>query len=296
MPETLALELESGPAAGRVVVLADGVELVIGRESDLELVLADDLVSRKHARIAVQGGEAVLQDLGSTNGTFVNGEKVKRRALVEGDRIRIGSATLRVVPAGRPRAVPPPLPRDARPPAAMAGRLDEVPLPDLLQLLAASRKTGTVALHREGDDARLHVKEGRPVGCALAGAPGIPSRKALARLLRWKDGTFELRPAEPIPPEATIDEPMEAVLIDGLRQLDELAALGDAAPPPGATVAVQVPLPVKLRALAPEELDVVEGALGGATVQALLDASPDGDVEVLKRIGALAGRGVLRVG
>jgi hypothetical protein len=292
---TLALEFEGGTMAGRVLLLVEGVEIVIGRESDLEVVLADELVSRKHARIAVSEGVATLQDLGSTNGTFVNGQKVKRRALEEGDRLRVGSAVMRVVRAGAPRAAPPPLPKDTRRPAAMTGRLEEVPLPDLLQLLAASRKTGTMVVHGERDEARLHVKDGRPVGCALGGAPGIPSRKSFSRLLRWTAGTFELRPPEDVPAEATLDEPMEAVLIDGLRQLDELAALGDRIPAPDAPVAVVVPLATRLRELAPEELDLVELALAGGTVQALLDRSPDADADVLKRLVRLVERGVLRI-
>jgi hypothetical protein len=177
----------------------------------------------------------------------------------------------------------------------MTGRLEEVPLPDLLQLLAASRKTGTMVVHGERDEARLHVKDGRPVGCALGSAPGVSPRKSFSRLLRWTAGTFELRPAEDVPPEATLDEPMEAILIDGFRQLDELAALGDRVPSPDAPVAVVVPLAARLRELAPEELDVVELALAGGTVQALLDQSPDADADVVQRLVRLAERGVLRI-
>jgi predicted component of type VI protein secretion system len=126
----LALELEGGSMAGRVLLLAEGVELVIGRESDLEIVLAsDDLVSRQHARIAVAGGEATLQDLGSTNGTFLNGQKTKRAKLAVGDRIRVGSAVMRVVPASRPRTAPPPLPKGTRASTAAAGIVALPPAP-----------------------------------------------------------------------------------------------------------------------------------------------------------------------
>lgn len=118
----LALELEGGSSPGRVILLAEGAEILIGRETDLEVVLAsDDRVSRKHARIAVTGGEATLQDLGSTNGTFLNGRKVKREKLAAGDRIRVGAAVIRVVPAPPPRPAPPPLPKAPRVPAAAAG-------------------------------------------------------------------------------------------------------------------------------------------------------------------------------
>src|SRR5450755_1457684 len=65
-------------------------ELVVGRSSDLDLVLIEDMVSRRHARFLVDGTAVTLQDLGSTNGTFVNGEKVKQSRLSPGDRILIG--------------------------------------------------------------------------------------------------------------------------------------------------------------------------------------------------------------
>jgi hypothetical protein len=293
----LTLEFLTGPYQGSAVALAEGAEIVIGRESDLDVVLPDDLVSRKHARIAVHEGEAVLQDLASTNGTFVNGQRVKRARLAPGDRVVIGAAMMRVVAPGARAPAPPPLPRERRSaaPERLTGRIEEVPLPDLLQLLASSRKTGTMVIAGAGDEARLHVSDGRPVGCVLASAPGIPSRKAVWRILRWTAGTFELRAPEALPAEATLDAPMEAVLLDGLRQLDELRALGDRAPAPGARVGLAAPPAVRLRDLAPEELDLLQLALERGTVQGVLDASPETDADVLKALTALVEKGVLRV-
>src|SRR5688500_9121776 len=72
-------------------------EIVIGRSSDLDMVLVEDMVSRKHAKISTIGGQIVIQDLGSTNGTFVNGEKIKKVRLKEGDRILIGTSIIKLV-------------------------------------------------------------------------------------------------------------------------------------------------------------------------------------------------------
>ncbi|HTO95690.1 MAG TPA: FHA domain-containing protein, partial [Myxococcales bacterium] len=78
-----AFRFISGKYQGGEYPLADAGELVIGRSSDLDLVLVEDLVSRKHAKLTLEGGGITIADLGSTNGTFVNGEKVRRRQLKE---------------------------------------------------------------------------------------------------------------------------------------------------------------------------------------------------------------------
>lgn len=75
----------------KTMVLSDGVHL-IGRAPECWLVLDDDLVSRQHARIHVTDHLTEVEDLGSRNGTFVNGTRIfGRRELQDGDRVRIGS-------------------------------------------------------------------------------------------------------------------------------------------------------------------------------------------------------------
>ncbi len=73
-------------------VFADGVEL--GRDAEqCEVILSRHYVSRRHCRIVEDGGGLVLSDCGSTNGTFVNGEKITHRALAEGDQVGLGQAS-----------------------------------------------------------------------------------------------------------------------------------------------------------------------------------------------------------
>src|SRR5262249_31789157 len=68
---------------------------VIGRSSDAAIRLADDGISRTHARIECTPGGTYIQDLGSANGTFVNGEAVaERRLLRDGDKVQLGSTTI----------------------------------------------------------------------------------------------------------------------------------------------------------------------------------------------------------
>ncbi len=70
-------------------------EVVIGRATDSGLQVFDETASRRHARVATEDGRLVVEDLGSANGVYLNGERVRARAvLVHGDEIRIGGVTL----------------------------------------------------------------------------------------------------------------------------------------------------------------------------------------------------------
>jgi len=67
---------------------------VLGRGDKVDVRLIDDGISREHAQIVKEGDQLFVEDLGSTNGTYCNGERVKRHALAEGDKILIGSTTI----------------------------------------------------------------------------------------------------------------------------------------------------------------------------------------------------------
>ena len=105
----LILEIVEGTEAGRQLPLDSVID--VGREPSLPLHLDDDTqVSRRHARIALQGGQVVVEDLGSTNGTYVNDQPISSpRSLNPGDKVRIGLTVLelrtRQQVAARPSAV-----------------------------------------------------------------------------------------------------------------------------------------------------------------------------------------------
>jgi pSer/pThr/pTyr-binding forkhead associated (FHA) protein len=84
-----ALIVETGPQAGLTYVLAEG-DTLVGRGSDCDIFLGDVTVSRHHARFGVDGDSLRVRDLGSTNGTYVNGSWVDGFALSAGDEIIIG--------------------------------------------------------------------------------------------------------------------------------------------------------------------------------------------------------------
>jgi DNA-binding NtrC family response regulator/pSer/pThr/pTyr-binding forkhead associated (FHA) protein len=87
-----ALLLLSGPSAGLRFDVKS--EAVLGRSPSCDIPLEDHKVSRRHAKILVQDGEVRISDLGSRNGTVVNGEKIDAEAiLLPGDRVQVGDTT-----------------------------------------------------------------------------------------------------------------------------------------------------------------------------------------------------------
>jgi hypothetical protein len=91
--------VKTGPEAGRRVEL--DLEVAIGRQ-DGDLVVEDPEVSRRHAVLRRSGGSVVVEDLDSTNGTFVNGERIRSPITVgPGDQVRVGRTMLEIEPDQR---------------------------------------------------------------------------------------------------------------------------------------------------------------------------------------------------
>ncbi len=123
--------MRSGPTPGATYSL-EGDQLVIGRDSSSGIAINDAEVSRKHARLNFQGGKYVIEDLGSTNGTFVNGQRLTNAVVLKsGDVVSLGEqivllyealtadagatmishkAPVRTAVASHPVSAPPPAP------------------------------------------------------------------------------------------------------------------------------------------------------------------------------------------
>jgi hypothetical protein len=85
----------------RAVGLPDAADLLharltIGRASACELVVGDDTVSRRHAELRAEDGRWLLRDLGSSNGTWVNGRRVVEAEVRPGDVVQLGAYELRL--------------------------------------------------------------------------------------------------------------------------------------------------------------------------------------------------------
>ncbi len=95
-----ALLLLTGPAAGQRHEVKG--EVVLGRSPSCEIPLEDSKVSRRHAKIVLDGGQARVTDLGSRNGTLVNGEKIEGEViLLPGDQFQVGDSTVLFEPPVR---------------------------------------------------------------------------------------------------------------------------------------------------------------------------------------------------
>ena len=82
--------MRSGPTPG-VTFPLEGDQLIIGRDASNSITINDAEISRKHSRLSYQGGKYVLEDLGSTNGTFVNGQRLAGPVVLKpGDVVSLG--------------------------------------------------------------------------------------------------------------------------------------------------------------------------------------------------------------
>jgi transcriptional regulator with GAF, ATPase, and Fis domain len=113
----------TGPRCGESLPI-DPDGMTIGRDSSSDLSIGDRLLSRKHCALTSAAGAFGIRDLGSSNGTFVNGIPVRERQLAHGDRIRAGDSVLLFLSADEPvpGAPPEPPPDDRTAPIAVDAR------------------------------------------------------------------------------------------------------------------------------------------------------------------------------
>ena len=101
-PQTVYRELEfrSGPRSGETMSLRPG-SLTLGRSPDNDIVIDDPSVSREHARLSNENGRYYIEDLGSMNGTMMNGKRVKKEFVGTGASVKIGGVEVVVGDRGR---------------------------------------------------------------------------------------------------------------------------------------------------------------------------------------------------
>ncbi|WP_272425335.1 DUF4388 domain-containing protein [Polyangium jinanense] len=303
-PSRLVLRFISGKYQGGEIPLQDAQELVVGRASDAGIVLVEEMVSRRHARFLLSNTDLTIEDLGSTNGTFVNGEKIQKSTLKEGDRVLIGTSILKVVSAdtavaaaGSRRKMEPPRPSVApRGPArSMSGAIEEIPLPDLLQLLGTSKKSGVLVITSDDDVGKIFLHRGI-VTYAEINADDVPPLKAAIRILAWTRGTFDFDPPEERTLPVTINLSVQELLMEGLRQIDELNALRHKLPDLDTRLTVPHPLGPSLRELSPTEIEVFQLAYNHGHLALVLNKSQATDLDTTQAIIKLINAGYLRKG
>ncbi|MEZ4410711.1 MAG: DUF4388 domain-containing protein [Polyangiales bacterium] len=278
----------------------------MGRSNDLDVVLVEDMVSRKHARITYANDALSIEDLGSTNGTFVNGEKIKRARLKEGDRVLIGTSIVRVTATDAPSGASGET-REAEARArmqnaaqrttnvkSMSGTIDEVPLVDLLQLFATSKKSGVLVITHDDTVGKIFLRKGQIAFASINDNAEIGPLKSIYRLLTWETGFFDLQPPDEREFNEEIQLSTEAILMEGMRQYDECRRLQSSLPSPSARLTLPHPLTPPLRDLDAKELTALQAAYNAGRVDAALDRSPLTDYETLDVITRLIQKGYLR--
>jgi hypothetical protein len=292
-----ALRFISGKYQGGEFPLRMHREIIIGRSSDLDMVLVEDMVSRRHAKITTTDDEVFIQDLGSTNGTFVNGEKVGRSRITEGDRILVGTSIIKMVSVSQGvvhqseeearQRLEAGANRQSTSGRPMSGVIEEIPLPDLLQLLSTSRKSGVLSVATNTAIGKIYLRKGQIYFAQINEDFAIVPQKAIYRMLTWSTGTFELSPGVEMQVMEEMQESTEALLMEGVRQLDEYNNMAGKLPAPHSALAVPTPLAGKLRELKPEELDVFQLVLDHGQLQAVLDNFPGSDLEAAEALSSL---------
>ena len=298
------LKFISGKYQGGEFPLSGSREVVAGRAADLDLVLVEDMVSRKHAKIIVQGSEIYIQDLGSTNGTFVNGERIKKVKLKEGDRILIGTSILRLEHAAgetaddehaRARLQELGARKASGPASGMSGRIEDVPVPDLLQMVTSTKKSGVLVV-RGDEEGKIFLRGGQIYYACINENHAIGPLKSIYRIITWVRGYYELQAADQRKFMVELDEDLEVVLMEALRIRDELKKIGPKLPPLTRNVLLSMPMAAPLRDLNPEQLDVLQLVYNYGQMKVILDKSPLPDLETLKALGFLLGKGYVREG
>ncbi len=305
MPESAVpvLSFLHGKYSGREFPLIDP-SVIAGRSSEADLVLADDAVSRKHVRFYARRGRMWLRDLGSRNGTHVNGNPVELHCLRDGDRLLIGSSLAAVeykepADVSEARAGEAPRRRGTAESSAhsMAGSIEEIPLMDVLQWLATSRKAGALKVRdlESGRTGSLHLSDGLVFYAAIDGNPRLHPEKALMRMLLWQKGSFELEQADVEEPPSRINMSLEGMLMEAARQQDEMAALDKkfSLPTGRDRVSLVKQSPVRWSSLPDDQVDLIQDIIEMGGWKNVLDTRETDDLTLNRLLAKLKKSGIV---
>ncbi len=174
--------------------------------------------------------------------------------------------------------------------ADIEGNLAQIPLVDLLQILAMNKKSGRLSVERENEKAEVALVEGRVVDARMGPATG---EKALFRLLTRREGQFAFMPGKN-GAERRIARKLDELLLEGLRQADELARLLPALPAAADRIELVVAAAEIPPGLHPVTAEVVGLLDQPRALSELLDRVDASDLEAARAVSALLERGYAR--
>jgi pSer/pThr/pTyr-binding forkhead associated (FHA) protein len=199
---------------------------VLGRSRSCDLTLKTPDASRRHAEIVSVTGGYLIRDLGSTNGTFVNGDRIEERQLHTGDRIEIGGDLItfcEVDPAldaaevdegGEAKTMLIERPALGE---CIQGDLAEIPPFAVLQILEMGRKTGVLQVETDSGTGSLWLVDGAPVHAETKSQHGFEAAMSIANAT---SGRFSFEPSRAAP-ENTVQASVTELLLEASRYLDE---------------------------------------------------------------------------
>ncbi len=175
------------------------------------------------------------------------------------------------------------------------GQLSQIPLTDLLQVFHMNRRTGELELvrgepGRRRERGQVLLRDGNVIQ-AQAG-PRVQGEKALYRLLSWRNGSFAFAPTR-VTAAARILTPTRALILEGVRQLDEWESMRGSLPPLGAGVALAVPKAELPNAVHPVTQEVLLLLEIYERVGEIVDHCGYPDYQVLRTLQALDERGLI---
>lgn len=171
------------------------------------------------------------------------------------------------------------------------GPLEELGAVSLLQMFAALARQGTLTVTSGVEEGVVSFADGQLVAAQVGSVAGV---KALVRIFGWRDGFFEFRAAVDPSARESAAGPMEGVILEALRLLDEANRQAGPALAPGSHFAVRRErLGAIDRPLETTEESVLELAAAGFTLRRILDVIPETDVAIRGAIATLIERGLL---
>jgi len=207
----------------------------MGRAIENTIVLTSPYVSRNHARIQADKDGYRIADQGSTNGTFVNGQKVKDHHLAVGDKIRIGSFVINFLDKqtlldqygefAEIATINELLTTEikAGPKSDFSGSLSHLNPVEIIQMINLGRKSGTLSiLHSEGHEGTLRVKSGEIYWASYSsGKSVLHGEIAVYNILKLSVGSFLFKAGEPEVTDPNVQLSTMNVLMEGCRLIDE---------------------------------------------------------------------------
>jgi hypothetical protein len=223
---------------GQPSMLYSDRSFFLGRGEGNNIVVNDPRASRRHAEIYFDGQDFVLSDLQSSNGTYLNGERIDTERLVDGDRIEIGlkSYTFRTVENQRQLdRVTQEVTRERRHSETQqvssllskkgltdqndfSGTLATVGIADLMQLLNLAKRAGLLMVQASQGRAQVYFAGGEPVQASYAGLNG--DEAVMALLQESQKGHFTFR-GEQRALEPNVNSRLAHLLLEAARRSDE---------------------------------------------------------------------------